>query len=179
MVNNFTANILNVVAAKKKPKIIDPRKVAIPLPTSRVPKEPSIVSFKYLLANAIKYQPDEANSEHVTLQSIQRKAFRNGAKGIVTSTLTDLPQYKKLHRWEQVYRCTPADYQGKVVDCGGIVYNCNCPRFLYTWNYTAWSKNASVLNATPEFPSITNPRGLIGGCKHIVVSMLSIRKRNL
>jgi intein/homing endonuclease len=128
MANNFTANILKVLAAKKKTPDanINPMQVTMKLPTSRVPKGNSIVSFKYLLKNAIRYQPDEANSEHVELRSLRKVTFKNGAKGVVTTTLTDLPQYNKPHKWEQVIRCTPADYTGKIVDCPGIVFNCNC-----------------------------------------------------
>ena len=180
MPDNVTAHILAVLAAKKKQaKIVDPRRVAMALPTSRIPTKDSIVSFKYLLQNAIKYQPDEANSEHVELRSLAAKRFKNGAKGVITTTLTDLPQYKTTHKWTQVLRCTPANYNGKITDCEGIVFNCNCPRFLYVWNWVLWSKSASILNATNEPPSITNPRHLIGACKHGIISLQAIKKRGL
>ena len=176
--DNFTATLLKVLASKRNPpKIVDPKKVAIKLPSTRVPKEDSIVSFKYLLTNAIKYQPDEANSEHVKLGSLSKKTFKNGSIGIVGSTLTDLPQYNTIHKYQQVLRCTPASYGGKISDCEGVVFNCTCPRFLYTWNWALWAKSASVLNATNDPPDITNPRRLLGTCKHGIIFLQAIKKR--
>ena len=177
--DNFTAKIIQVLAEKKKAPIVDPRRVAAKLPNSRVPKGDSLVSFKYLLSNAIKYQPDEANSEHVELRSINKKQFKNGSIGVITTTLTDLPNYAQPHKWEQVIRCTPASYRGRVSECENIVFNCSCPRFTYTWNWVLWAKSASVLNATNEPPDITNPRKLIGTCKHGIISLQAIRKRGL
>jgi hypothetical protein len=181
MVDNVTAHILNVLAAKKKTSqtIVDPRRVAIALPNSRVPKADSVVSFKYLLMNSIKYQPDEANSEHVTLRSLAKKNFKNGSIGAVGSTLTDLPQYRQKHKWDQTLRCTPASYRGKIIDCPSIVFNCSCPRFTFVWNWVLWAKSASVLNATNEPPDITNPRKLIGGCKHAIIFLQAIKKRGM
>src|SRR5271154_2377711 len=118
--------MMKMVAAKRaKPQsqIVDPRRVAIKLPTKRIPDADSVVSFMYLWKYSKKYQPDEANSEHVELGSIMKKQFKNGAKGIISTTLTDLPEYKTIHRYQQVFRCTPATYDGKIVDCPSIVVN--------------------------------------------------------
>jgi hypothetical protein len=179
--DKFTTAMLKVLSAKKSaaPKAVDPYRVSPKLPSSRIPISDSIVSFNYLLKNAIKYQPDEENSELVEFQNVKPRTFRTGAKGLITSTLTDLPQYNTVHRWEQVFRCTPVDYTGKISDCPSIVFNCNCPRFTFVWNWALWSKNASVLNATNQPPDITNPRRLLGTCKHGIVAMKAIKKRGL
>jgi intein/homing endonuclease len=166
MVDNLTASILAALNEKKKKKAAptNPAQVRVGLPKKRVPEGDSIVPFIFLLKNAIKYQPDEANSEHVDLQDIKKVKFKNGAKGVITHTLTDLPQYKNKHRYEQVVRCTPADYTGRICDSPSIVFNCSCLRFLFTWNWSLWARHASVLNATNEPPVITNPRHLLGTC---------------
>jgi hypothetical protein len=90
-----------------------------------------------------------------------------------------LPGYNKPHKYQQTFRCTPADYGDKIVNCPGIVYNCSCPRFTFTWNWAAWVRNASVLNATNERPTQTNPSLLIGGCKHIIIAMAGIYNRKM
>jgi len=180
--DKFTTAMLKVLAAKKNAKpatAVDPLRARVKLPAGRVPIADSIVSFNYLLKNSIKYQPDEENSELVQLKTIKRKSFRNGAVGLISSTLTDLPQYATAHRYEQVFRCTPVSYDGKISDCPSIVANCSCPRFTFVWNWVLWSKSASVLNATNQPPDITNPRHLIGGCKHLIVAMKAIKKRGL
>ena len=167
---------------KKQPDTItptNPTRTAIALPRSRVPNMQSIVSFKFLLKNAIKFFPDEQNAEDVKLRTLSKLKFKNGAKGIQASTVTDLPNYQKPHVYKQVIRCTPAGYTGKVVDCQAIVFNCSCPRFTFTWNWVLWSKHASVLNAINSSPDITNPQRHIGSCKHGIVVMRAVKARGM
>lgn len=183
--DNLTAHLAAMLTAAKKKaaeaakrKVINPQTVTAALPTSRVPKGTSLVSFPYLLKNSLKMHPDAANSADVKVIAIAKKEFKSGAKGIVTQTLTDLPQYKQPHKYQQVFRC-PVDYKGKVCECPAIVANCSCPRFMFTWNWVLWAKHASVLNAINQAPDITNPAKLIAGCKHICKTMIAINRRKM
>lgn len=202
MVDNLTAHVLESLAMARRKgerrgrnnppdtswpfdtglKTFNPMRITVPNPSKKVPEKNSLVSFYYLYRNVRKYQPDEWNSEGVKLLRVAPAKFKLGSKGLVTYTkTTTVPSandhvYTPPHVYKQVWRCTPADYKGKIVDCPGIVFNCECARFNFTWNWVLWAKYGSILTCLNEPPNITNPRRLIGLCKHGIESLKYIKK---
>ncbi len=148
MVDNVTARILESLAASKQKgkgnkspkdkgwkydtasKAFNPMRVNVPLPSKKIPERNSLVSFYYLYMNGKKYQPDEFNSTDVRIMRVSPAKFKMGSKGLITFTKTlGIPEGERFtppHVYKQVIRCTPADYNGKISQCPGIVVNCEC-----------------------------------------------------
>ena len=63
----------------------------------------------------------------------------------------------------------PADmlYKGPVSRAPSVIIQCDCPRYMFVYEYAMWYRGAGYLErSNKEYPIVTNPSLRPGACKH-------------
>jgi len=128
------------------------------------------VDAKTITRNAFKV--DKTNTRFVYPMKLETTR-----KGYKIQTVTKIP--KQRARVHVVQINFPPRYEGKFNACKDIKVDCNCERFLFTWNYALNQVGAAIKDRTNgDAPDITNPGQVPGICKHGLVMLEAMKKIN-
>ncbi len=131
------------------------------------PQRKNNVSFQTLFRSF--RSPEIMTARYVSLEKVNPFDPRN--PHINASTITSIPGQIPRRHYQQISPKNPV-YRGDLYICPAIKISCECPRFLYFWEYALWYHGAAdIIYSNGEPPIDTNPQLRPSACKHLLTLM--------
>ena len=157
-----------VLESASKSRSKKPPKRNPPEPPRKSPKSVRDgMTLRQILKNTLK-APDRRNSQYVGVLRIT-KGKADGPVSLKSQTITnDLKNKQRRKHVQRIWAKDP-DYRGTIGNCRSIMVDCDCLRYLYTWEYSLWKRGAArIQRSNGEPPVITNPTERAAPCKHLM-----------
>ncbi len=126
------------------------------------------MAFKAIALTGKKIVRSTFRSDMEATRYVSPTRVTRAPTGFACTTVTKMP--KQRVRYHKVRVQMPKTFKGRFIDCKDVKIDCDCERYVFVWNYALVQKNAAIKDRTNhEPPEITNPQGLPGACKHLLV----------
>jgi len=149
------------------------------IPRGVVAPRPEPVSLRKALM-AARGTVDWKNSKWVRVSRVVQLSDNTRRKVLRCETITEKPNTPPERGHFCSFRPLDPAYTGALSKCPAIVFDCNCHRWLFVWEFAMFYRGAArLLRSNGEYPEVTNPRLNLGICKHLIVGAQALISRRI